>query len=124
MGSDNQYTFEVVRDIATILLSMKQGDTVTIRAHCHGTMFYWHSTRGEPCGPGEASKAMREAYQSVFDRRNPDRLEQLLKTLEDSKVCDENLESTLLEIKTYVRDYWRNLKAGHETPLPSDDSTD
>jgi len=60
----NQYTFEVVRDLATVIERLKPGESVAIsvQRHANGTMLNWESSQGEPCGWSETSTAMEKAY--------------------------------------------------------------
>ena len=67
MTNSNQYAFEIARDVATMLLSMKPGESVniTIQASLQ-KLFDVSADRSLPCGPSEAAVAMRTAYETVF----------------------------------------------------------
>ena len=66
----SQYEFEIARDVVTLLKTMKRGDTLSIEVTANGGTFDWRcSGDNQPCGPSEASRAMREGYESVFSPR-------------------------------------------------------
>ena len=66
----SQYEFEIARDVVTLLKTMKRGDTVNIEVTANGGTFDWRcSGDSQPCGPSEASRAMRKGYESVFSPR-------------------------------------------------------
>lgn len=63
----SQTEFEIARDIVTLMKSLKYGETVRIEI-TRGTGYCdWRcSGDNQPCGPSEAARAMREAYDAVF----------------------------------------------------------
>ena len=73
--SPNQYAFEVVRDVATLIERLQPGESVaiSIKRKEGSVMFNWESSKGEPCGWPETSSAMEKAYFSVnkFHPANP-----------------------------------------------------
>ena len=71
----NQCPFEVIRDIATVLLNMKSGKSHEIRLNKHGTLIDWQLIgTNEPCGPSEAACLMEDAYQIVYGEANKELL--------------------------------------------------
>lgn len=68
----NQYRFEVVRDLATMLGKLKPGESISILVTRHkegnGTLFDWNSTNGTTCGCSETSRAMQDAYNEPVKR--------------------------------------------------------
>lgn len=69
--NQNQCPFEVVRDIATVLLSLKDGETREIRLNKHGQYIDWTVIEGQtPCGPSEAACLIEDAYNVVYGGQN------------------------------------------------------
>lgn len=65
----SQLEFEVARDIVTLMKAMKRGDSVTIQIDSTGGYYDWRcSGDNQPCGPSEASRAMRQGYDRIFMR--------------------------------------------------------
>lgn len=63
----SQCEFDIARDVVTLLKAMEHGETVSIEVTANGGTFDWRcSGDNQPCGPSEASRAMREGYESVF----------------------------------------------------------
>ncbi len=65
--NQNQYTFEVVRDIATLLVNLKPGEGICITARRHpedtnSDCIDWESSKGEPYGMSERAHALSQAY--------------------------------------------------------------
>lgn len=62
----NQYRFEVVRDLATMLGKLKPGENIAISVTRHGDesadLFDWTSSNGTTSGCSETSIAMQDAY--------------------------------------------------------------
>ena len=60
----NQYLFEIVRDLTTVLERLQDGETVEIFVEHQkdSPMLDWSSSRGSPCGWSETATAMRSAY--------------------------------------------------------------
>lgn len=66
----SQYPFEVVRDIATLLLRLDRGERITITVERHGNsdLLDWTSSVGTTCGLGETARWMQEAYEKPVIR--------------------------------------------------------
>lgn len=62
----NQYTFEVARDLITLLAELRPGDSLAISVSRHHkrdvNLLDWTSSAGTPCGTGEIAEAIRNAY--------------------------------------------------------------
>ncbi len=66
-SQQSQTDFEVVRDIATLVKSLKYGEKVTIEVTAGSSYYDWRcSGDNQPCGPSEVARAMREAYEATF----------------------------------------------------------
>ena len=69
--NNNQCDFEVVRDIATVILGLEHGQQVDFRIarHENASYFDWVTTApNTPSGPSEAAHRMRAAYNSVYNQ--------------------------------------------------------
>lgn len=62
----NQCAFEVVRDVATTILNMERGESVTLKIHAQPDMDYfdWQSSADQPCGSSDLARKMQEAYEA------------------------------------------------------------
>lgn len=74
----NQFTFEVARDIASMLLFCKDGDVVlfSFRVHSHGggeVLCDVTCSEQFPCGPSEVAQAMKKAYVDSFKKLSDSR---------------------------------------------------
>ena len=69
----NQYTFEVVRDVATLIDRLAPGDmlTIAVRRDKQSALLEWDSNAGTVCGWSETSNAMEKAYY-VKNKFHPD----------------------------------------------------
>lgn len=66
---DNQCTFELLRDIAGLLVSMEAGTEITLRIQRHTPdanpeLLSTQSSHAMRCGPAKIANAMKEAYYS------------------------------------------------------------
>lgn len=69
----NQYQFEVVRDIATMLGKLKPGESIAISVTRHGldvngSLFDWETSKGETCGMSETANAIQAACNKPITR--------------------------------------------------------
>ena len=69
---ENQYRFEVVRDLATMLGKLKPGENIAITVTRHvgnnTDLFSWNTSNGTTYGCSETSRAMRDAYNKPVER--------------------------------------------------------
>lgn len=62
----NQYWFEVIRDLATMISRVEPGDSIDISVKRSGgpnnDLLSWGSSSGTTCGCSEAARRMSDAY--------------------------------------------------------------
>ena len=78
--SDNQYPFEVIRDVGYLIQDLKAQETVKIEVtNDDGRFFSASSSKGMPCGLSETSRAIEQAYKVT--RNCPDPRDEQIKSL-------------------------------------------
>lgn len=91
--SDNQTTFEIIRDIGFIIQNIEAHETVWFHVtNDDGKFFTARSSKGMPCGLSETSRAIEQAYEVT--RNRPDTRDCRIKLLEGSL-------RELIELKKY-----------------------
>lgn len=96
--SDNQYVFEIIRDIGYLIQDIEARETVWFHVtNDDGNFYTARSSKGMPCGLSETSRAIEEAYQVT--RNVPDKRDAQIKQL---KTENENLRMEILKHKAEV----------------------
>ena len=109
--SDNQYVFEVIRDVGYLIQDIEENDTLWLNVTRDSeTFFSANSSKGMPYGLSETSRAIEKAYKVT--RCHPDVRDEKIKTL--SKEYDEAID-LLMEI-THELESW-NLTEGDPQSL-------
>lgn len=81
--SDNQYVFEVIRDIGYAIQNMNHDKILAVTVvKDEGQYFSWRTSQGNPCGKGETARAIEKAYKVT--RGYPDEREVRIKELEEA----------------------------------------
>ena len=70
----NQAKFEVIRDLITVLSSLKDGESVAISVlKQQGSSFYsWETSKGESHRSSELARALRETYEEFISKHQND----------------------------------------------------
>jgi hypothetical protein len=96
--SDNQYVFEIIRDVGYLIQDTKANETVWFYVtNDDGGFFTARSSKGMPCGLSETSRAIEKAYQVT--RNCPDPRD---KKIEQDAIKMAALEHSIGELKAAV----------------------
>ena len=70
--SDNQYVFEIIRDVGYLIQQIKESETVWFNVKNDGNGFFTaRSSVGMGCGYSETSRAIEKAYKVTRGRPDP-----------------------------------------------------
>lgn len=102
--SDNQYVFEIIRDIGFLIQNIKPHETVWFHVTNDGGEFFTaRSSAGMPCGCSETSRAIEHAYKVTRGCTDP----------RDIEIT--RLRSELAKYHEYKEDFlrWKKYKASY-----------
>jgi hypothetical protein len=108
--SDNQYVFEIIRDVGYLIQQIEDNETLWLNVKNDGNGFYTaRSSSGMPCGASETSRAIEEAYKvsrSCPDERDKkiDGLQKVIQMCFDDacKPSGKISKKTALELMKYA----------------------
>jgi len=91
--SDNQYVFEIIRDVGYVIQDIKENDTVWFNVKNDGNNFFTARCSGVmPCGLSETSRAIEKAYKVTRNRPDSRDIENAL------------LKKAFIDIRDYKTD--------------------
>ena len=102
MSNDNQYTFEVARDLISMLLELPDGETLQVAIKRHGNLYDWDTNRGCCYSYSEIAQALRWAWENAHKRLKDGR-PMKLRTVEEYEAEIERLRVELVAVKKSVR---------------------
>jgi hypothetical protein len=95
--SDNQFVFEIIRDVGYLIQDMQEGETVWFNVTRDSDAFHTaRSSKGMPCGLSETSRAIKQAYKVT--RNCPDERDTKITELRlDAASKQAQIDSLMLE---------------------------